>query len=115
MNQENSNSYKTPQQLGGLIQYQPDSVVSRTIIKKDAGTVTLFAFAGGQSLSTHSAPFDALVQIIDGQAKITVADKSYVVEAGEMLVMPQDIPHAVEAIGDMKMLLVMIKSAGGNK
>jgi quercetin dioxygenase-like cupin family protein len=85
-------------------------VVSRTIIDKPAGTLTLFAFGEGQGLSEHTAPYDALVYILDGEAEITISGKSNLVKRGEMLIMPADKPHALRAVKRFKMLLVMIKS-----
>ncbi|MEN6331201.1 MAG: cupin domain-containing protein [Smithella sp.] len=92
-----------------LVSYQPGSVVSRTVIDKDAGTVTLFAFDSGQGLSEHTAPFDALVQIIDGTAAITIAGSVHTVKEGEMIIMPANKPHALKANPRFKMLLVMIR------
>jgi quercetin dioxygenase-like cupin family protein len=96
--------------LAGLVDYQDGAVVSKTIIKKKTGTVTVFAFAKGEGLSTHSAPFDALVQILDGEAKITIAGKSLKVGKGEMVIMPANKPHALKALKPFKMMLVMVKS-----
>ena len=94
-----------------LIDYQKDSVVSKEIIKKELGTVTVFAFDKGQGLSEHSAPFDAMVQIIDGEAEITISDVKHTVKAGEMIIMPADEPHALQAVNcPYKMILTMIKS-----
>ena len=92
-----------------MVSYQPGAVVSRTVIDKDAGTVTLFAFDTGQGLSEHTAPFDALVQIIDGAADITIAGEVHTVKAGEMIIMPANKPHALKANPRFKMLLVMIR------
>lgn len=97
--------------LTELISYQEGSVVSRTIIDKRAGTVTLFAFAQGQGLSEHTAPFDALVQVVEGAAEITISGKPHRLEAGEMIIMPAGEPHALRALGPFKMLLVMIRQA----
>lgn len=95
----------------GLIEYQEGSVVSMEVIKKELGTVTLFAFDKGQGLSEHSAPFDAMVQIIDGEAEITLAGEPHTVKKGEMLIMPANVPHALQAVnGPYKMILTMIKS-----
>ena len=95
----------------GLIEYQEGSVVSMEVIKKELGTVTLFAFDKGQGLSEHSAPFDAMVQIIDGEAEITLAGEPHTVKKGEMLIMPANVPHALQAVnGPYKMILIMIKS-----
>ncbi len=96
--------------LAGLVEYQHGSVVSREIIKGKTGTVTLFAFDEGQGLSEHTAPFDALVYVIDGEAEITISSKPYHLTAGEMIVMPADEPHALSAVKRFKMLLVMIRS-----
>jgi quercetin dioxygenase-like cupin family protein len=95
----------------GLIEYQEGSVVSMEVIKKELGTVTLFAFDKGQGLSEHSAPFDAMVQVIDGEAEITLAGEPHTVKKGEMLIMPANVPHALQAVnGPYKMILTMIKS-----
>ncbi len=96
--------------ISALLDYQVDAVVSREIIKKDTGTVTLFAFDKGQGLSEHAAPFDALVYIVDGAAEIIISGKSNRVKTGEMIIMPANRPHALKAIKKFKMLLVMIKS-----
>lgn len=99
-----------PSNLENLIAYQKDSVVSKTIIKKQTGTVTLFAFDKGQGLSEHTAPFEAIVFLADGEAEITVADKVHVVKKGQMIILPANVPHALTAISPFKMLLTMIKS-----
>jgi len=96
--------------ISALLDYQVDAVVSKEIIKKDTGTVTLFAFDKGQGLSEHTAPFDALVYIVDGSAEIIISGKSHVVKRGEMIIMPAHKPHALKAIKRFKILLVMIKS-----
>jgi quercetin dioxygenase-like cupin family protein len=96
--------------LTGLVDYQEGGVVSRTIIDRSAGTVTLFAFGAGQGLSEHTAPFDALVYIVDGEAEVTISDNLLHLEEGEMLVMPANKPHALKAMKQFKMLLIMIKS-----
>ncbi len=96
--------------LSDLVKYQENTVVSSEIIKKDAGTVTVFAFDKGQGLSEHTAPFDALVSIIDGQAKITISGTPFVVKEDEMIIMPANKPHSLKAMEKFKMLLVMIKS-----
>jgi quercetin dioxygenase-like cupin family protein len=96
--------------LAALVDYQPGAVVSRTLIKKPTGTVTLFAFDQGSELSEHTAPFDALVQVLDGEAEITLAGKPLLLTSGQMLVMPAGQPHAVRAKGRFKMLLTMIRS-----
>lgn len=96
--------------LREMVQYQPGAVVSREIIRRPTGTVTLFAFAAGQGLSEHTAPFDALVQIVDGEAEITIAGEPHRLQAGEMVIMPGGKPHALQAVQAFKMLLVMIRS-----
>jgi len=95
--------------LDGLVSYQDGSVVSRTVINNPSGTVTLFAFDSGQSLSEHTAPFDALVHILDGKAEITISWKPYLLKKGEMIIMPADQPHGLKALDKFKMMLVMIK------
>lgn len=95
----------------GLVDYQPGSVVSRTLLDKKAGTVTLFAFDGGQGLSEHTAPYDAMVMIIDGEAEVTIASKPMRLVAGEITIMPANKPHSLRALSRFKMLLVMIRSA----
>jgi len=93
-----------------LVGYQDDAVVSKEIIKKNTGTVTLFAFDKSQGLSEHTAPFDALVYILDGKAKITISGKSSDVKTGQAIIMPANKPHALKAIERFKMMLVMIKA-----
>lgn len=93
-----------------LVAYQEGSVVSRTIINKDAGTVTLFAFDAGEGLSEHKAPYDALVYILDGEAEIRISGVSHHLKQGEMIIMPAHAPHALKAVKQFKMMLVMIKS-----
>ena len=95
--------------LSDLVEYQQESVVSKTLIKKEKGTITVFAFDKGQGLSEHTAPFDALVQVLDGKADILLDGKSNVVSKGEMIIMPANVPHALKAIEKFKMMLVMIK------
>lgn len=93
------------------IDYQEGSVVSKQLIlKKDSGNVTLFAFDEGQGLSEHTAPFDALVHVLQGKAEITISKKPYVVNCGEMIIMPANRPHSLKALERFKMLLVMIRS-----
>lgn len=92
-----------------LIKYQTGSVVSRTLIKKPTGTVTLFAFDAGQELSEHTAPFDALVHVLDGETEISIAGKPLRLKAGQMVVMPAGKPHSVKAVEQFKMLLIMIR------
>jgi quercetin dioxygenase-like cupin family protein len=94
-----------------MVEYQEGSVISRTIIKKKTGTVTLFAFDQGEGLSEHTAPFDALVYVVDGSARITISGDAFDVAAGEMIAMPAGEPHALQAIERFKMVLTMIKAA----
>jgi quercetin dioxygenase-like cupin family protein len=96
--------------LTDLVQYQEGSVVSRTLIKKPTGTVTLFAFDTGESLSEHTAPYDALVTVIDGRSEVTIAGKPYIVSTGEALVLPANQPHALRALSPFKMILTMIRT-----
>jgi quercetin dioxygenase-like cupin family protein len=98
------------QRLAGLIDYAADSIVSKTILDKDAGTLTLFAFDQGQKLSEHTAPYDAVVQVLDGQAVVTIAGEEKEVAAGELIIMPANVAHAVAAAERFKMLLIMIRA-----
>jgi len=93
-----------------LVQYQDGAVVSRQIVKKPSGNVTLFAFDEGQGLSEHTAPFDALVQVVEGEAEITVSGEPHRVRGGEMILMPAGRPHALRALTRFKMLLTLIRS-----
>lgn len=93
-----------------LINYQYGSIVSRTLIDKKTGTVTLFAFDEGQGLSEHTAPFDALVYLIDGEAEVVISGNSLRLKAGETIIMPAHEPHALQAIKKFKMILIMIRS-----
>jgi quercetin dioxygenase-like cupin family protein len=95
--------------MPGIVEYRKDSIVSSEIIKKTTGSVTAFAFDKGQGLSEHVAPFDALVYILDGQAKIFVSGKPHILKKGQMMIMPANKPHALSAIKKFKMLLVMIR------
>jgi len=93
----------------GMVDYARNSVVSKTLVDRKAGTITLFAFDCGQGLSEHVAPFDAVVQILDGEAVITIAGKKVKAKTGEMVIMPANVPHALKAEKKFKMLLVMIR------
>ena len=95
--------------IADLVTYNDGSVVSRQITKADAGNVTLFAFDKDQELSEHTAPFDALVHVIDGEAEITISGKPYHLKAGDAIIMPANEPHAVRALTRFKMLLTMIR------
>ena len=92
-----------------LVDYQEGAVVSRTLIDKKTGTVTLFAFSEGQGLSEHTAPFDALVLILEGEADITIAGKTLRLQTSDITIMPADKPHALKAVKRYKMMLVMIR------
>ncbi len=96
--------------LVDLADYQEGSIVSRTVIEKKTGTVTFFAFDEGQGLSEHTAPFDALVYLLDGEAEIVISGKPFRLKAGEMVTMPANEPHALKAIKRFKMVLTMIRS-----
>lgn len=96
--------------LAGLVNYQEGSVVSKTLIEKATGTVTLFAFAQGQGLSEHTAPFDALVCVLDGKVEVTISGNPINLTTGEMVIMPANEPHALKAIEKFKMMLTMIRS-----
>jgi len=95
--------------LNRSIEYAKDSIVSKTIIEKKTGTVSLFAFDEGQNLSEHTAPFDALVFVVDGESEVIINKKSHIVSSGQVIIMPANIPHAVNARKKFKMLLIMIK------
>ena len=92
------------------VSYQDNAIVSREITSKDTGTVTVFAFAKGQGLSEHTAPFDALVYVFDGEVEIHIAGKPHFLKDGEMIIMPANKPHAVKALERFKMLLIMLRS-----
>jgi len=96
--------------LVDLVDYQTGSVVSRTIIEKEAGTVTLFAFDEGEGLSEHTAPFDALVYLVDGEAEVIIAGQRLMLKEEEMVIMPANKPHALRAVKRFKMVLTMIRS-----
>lgn len=95
--------------ISGLVQYAEGAIVSRTLVQGKAGTVTLFAFDRGQGLSEHSAPFDALIQVLDGSAEVVIGGTPHKTPAGQSILMPADIPHAVNAPERFKMLLTMIR------
>ncbi len=98
------------QRLIELIEYADDAVVSKTILDKPVGTITLFAFDKGQKLSEHTSPYDAVVQVLDGQAQLTIGGKGVQVSTGEIVIMPANVPHAVTAKDRFKMLLTMIRA-----
>ncbi len=96
-------------ELAGMVEYQEGSVVSRTLVKRDAGTVTLFAFDAGQSLSEHTAPFDALVHVLEGEAEVILDGAPHRLTRGQAILTPAHVSHAVRASQRFKMLLVMIR------
>ena len=98
------------QQLVDLVEYSKDSIVSKTIIDKTSGTITLFAFDKGQKLSEHTSPYDAVVQVLDGNARLTIDGREINVPAGNIIIMPCNVPHAVTAEEKFKMLLIMIRT-----
>lgn len=110
VNSKKENLYGKASNLAELISYQDGAVVSRTLIDKTAGTVTLFAFDDGQGLSEHTAPFDTMVQVLEGEVEVKIAGNPVLLKQGEMTIMPAKKPHALTAKGKFKMLLVMIKS-----
>jgi len=97
-------------QLVDLLQYQDGSIVSRVLLKNKGGTVTLFAFDTGEGLSEHTAPFDALVVVTDGEAEVEIAGESFKVRQGETIILPANQPHAVKATTKFKMILIMIRA-----
>ena len=96
--------------LGELLEYHDSSIVSRVLLKNNGGTVTLFAFDMGEGLSEHTAPFEALIFVIDGEAEVEIAGRAYTVKTGETITLPANIPHAVKAATRFKMLLTMIRA-----
>ena len=107
---ENDSIAPKVQKLTDLVGYQDGSVVSREIIRKSTGTVTLFAFDKGQGLSEHTAPFDALVQVVDGEVEVTISGKPYHLGQGDFVILPAGETHALKALSRFKMLLVMVRS-----
>jgi quercetin dioxygenase-like cupin family protein len=100
----------TPNSLIDLVDYQEDSVVSRTLIDKKSGTVTIFAFDEEQGLSEHTAPFDALLHVFEGEAEVTISGKPFVMKTGTVTILPVGEPHSVRALSRFKMMLTMIRS-----
>jgi quercetin dioxygenase-like cupin family protein len=94
----------------GSVDYAEGAIVSKTVLKKESGNISLFAFAKGEALSEHTAPFDALIQVVDGRGEIIIDGKSYFLESGQCIIMPANIRHAVKAPEKFKMILIMIKS-----
>ncbi len=110
MTSQSDGAKARPISLAGSIEFSPGSIVSRTLVDRPTGTLTLFAFDAGQRLSEHTAPFDAVVQVVEGQASLVIGGKDVLCRAGEMVVMPANVPHAVNAEQRFKMLLTMIRS-----
>jgi quercetin dioxygenase-like cupin family protein len=106
----NQNIKKRILNLNSLLDYQEGSVVSRALINKDVGTVTLFSFDKGENLSEHTAPFDALVYIFNGEAEIIISKEKFILKSGQMIIMPANEPHALKAIEKFKMMLIMVKA-----
>ena len=100
-----------PFDLAENIAYADGAVVSKTLVSKDAGSITLFSFDKGQGISEHAAPYDAVAYIMEGRAEIVLGGKPHKVNSGQMLVMPANVPHALKAIERFKMMLIMIRSA----
>ncbi len=101
-----------PVELGALVAYQAGGVVSRTLVHKPGGTLTVFAFDAGQALSEHTAPFDAVVLVLDGTVELVIGGKRVAAQAGQAVLMPAGVPHAVSATSRFKMLLTMIRDPG---
>jgi quercetin dioxygenase-like cupin family protein len=112
---EAAHPLSTPQRLSQLLDCQAGSVVSRTLVKKPTGTLTLFAFDQGEGLSEHSTPHDAVVEVLDGTVKITIGGVPHRVSTGEGLLLPASIPHALTAITPFKMLLIMIREPAADQ
>jgi quercetin dioxygenase-like cupin family protein len=93
------------------VDYSDGGIVSKTVIKKQTGNISLFSFDKGESLSEHTAPFDAMIQVVDGKGEVVIGGKSFILEAGQSIIMPANITHAVIAIEKFKMVLTMIKSS----
>jgi quercetin dioxygenase-like cupin family protein len=96
--------------FSGSVNYSDNGIVSKTVLKKETGNISLFAFDKGEALSEHTAPFDALIQVVDGKGEIIIGGKSFILDAGQSIIMPANIPHAVRAVEKFKMVLTMIKS-----
>jgi quercetin dioxygenase-like cupin family protein len=92
------------------IEYSEGGIVSKTVLKKDAGNISLFSFDRGEALTEHTSPFDAMIQVVDGKGEIIIGGMSYILETGQTIIMPANVPHAVKAVEKFKMVLTMIKS-----
>ena len=105
-----STCYGKPESLSAMITTQPNAIVSKTILHKPVGTITLFAFDADQNLSEHTSPYDAVIQVLEGRARVTIDGEPLTVQVGQMIVLPADVPHDVAADEPFKMLLTMIRS-----
>ena len=94
----------------GSVEYSDGGIVSKTVLKKETGNISLFSFDKGEALSEHTAPFDAMIQVVDGKGEITIGGKPFILESGQSIIMPANITHAVKAVERFKMVLTMIKS-----
>lgn len=92
------------------VEYASGGILSKTVLKKETGNISLFSFARGEALSEHTAPFDAMIQVVDGKGEVIIGGKSFILETGQTIIMPAGIPHAVKAVERFKMVLTMIKS-----
>ena len=92
------------------VEYASGGILSKTVLKKESGNISLFSFAKGEALSEHTAPFDAMIQVVDGKGEIIIGGKSFILESGQVIIMPANVPHAVKAVEKFKMVLTMIKS-----
>ncbi|MBP1667119.1 MAG: Cupin 2 conserved barrel domain protein [Bacteroidetes bacterium] len=95
------------------VEYASGGILSKTVLKKETGNISLFSFAQGEALSEHTAPFDAMIQVVDGKGEVIIGGKSFILESGQTIIMPANIPHAVKAVEKFKMVLTMIKSNQG--
>jgi quercetin dioxygenase-like cupin family protein len=92
------------------VEYASGGILSKTVLKKETGNISLFSFAKGEALSEHTAPFDAMIQVVDGKGEVVIGGKPFILEAGQSIIMPANIPHAVKAVEKFKMVLTMIRS-----
>jgi len=106
----NDRAESGPTLATALVEYQPGSVVSRTVLKRDSGSITLFAFDAGQGLAEHSTPHEAWIHLLDGEAEVTIGGRAHAVAAGECIALPAAVPHALRAVRRFKMMLVMLRS-----
>ena len=111
-NSKTSQILAKPLKLKELTSFQSSAIVSRTLVDKDVGTVTIFAFDEGQGLSEHTAPYDAMVIAVEGLVNIKISDESFDLKEGEMIIMPANKPHALKAVTKFKMILIMIRASG---